>query len=119
MQIFNHPLIQNRKFSNVKTIANIKSTPPNSILLMDFNQEIMQYCKDQNLIFAVQVASVKELVLASAINASFLLVNKDFAKTAQQIANEYMYDAKILLKSSHEDDIEFCALNGIDGIFLT
>jgi len=56
--------------------------------------------------------------LASAPNASFLLIDKDFAKTAQQIVEEYMFDAKIPLISDNEDDIEFCALNGIDGIYF-
>ncbi|MDX1809580.1 MAG: hypothetical protein R3331_08585 [Sulfurospirillaceae bacterium] len=119
MQIFNHPFIECRKFYEIKTLEDIKKTPSNSVLLSDFDKKIITYCKTQNLVFGVRIASVKELVLAAASNASYLLVNKDFAKTAQQIADEYMYDAKILLISDDEEDIEFCALNGIDGIFFT
>lgn len=118
MQIFNHPFIDSRKFYKITSLDDIKRTPANTILLSDFDKAIIAYCKAQNLVFGVRTASVKELVLAAASNASFLLVNKDFAKTAQQIADEYMYDAKILLISDNEEDIEFCALNGIDGIFF-
>ena len=119
MQIFGHDFIDNSKFFFINTIDEIKSTTPNSILFFDFNKEIITYCKTQNLIFGVNVKSIKELVLASASNASYLLVTKEFAKQAQNIANEYMFDAKILLTSSDENDIEFCAKNGIDGIIFT
>ncbi len=119
MQIFGHNFIENSKFTFVSDISEIKKTPANSIILMDFNKEIITYCKEQNLTFGVHVETIKELVLASASQASYLLVDKNFAKEAQNIANEYMYDAKVLLISKDEDEIEFCAKNGIDGIIFS
>ena len=118
MQIFGHDFIENDTFTFVSDIREIKNTPPNSIILMAFDKEIITYCKKQNLTFGVHVISIKELVLASASNASYLLVDKNFSKEAQNIANEYMYDAKILLISKDENEIEFCAKNGIDGIIF-
>ncbi|NOX15820.1 MAG: hypothetical protein GXP61_07320 [Epsilonproteobacteria bacterium] len=118
MQIFGHDFIKNRKFCFIKNMDDIKHTPSNSIVFSDFNKEIITYCKNQNLIFGIKVDSIKKLVLASASSASYLLVSKTFSKIAQKIANEYMYDAKILLLSNDEDDIEFCAKNGIDGILF-
>jgi LPS sulfotransferase NodH len=118
MQIFGHDFIKNSEFFFINGVDKIKNTTPNSILFFDFNKEIITYCKTQNLVFGVRVKDIKELVLASASNASYLLVDKEFAKQAQNIANEYMYDAKILLISNDENDIEFCAKNGIDGIIL-
>ena len=119
MEIFGHDFIKNREFCTVKTINEIKNTTPNSIILSDFDKEIISYCNNQNINFGVKVDNIKELILASASNASYLLVSKEFAKQAQEIANEYMFDAKILLTSTDENDIEFCAKNGIDGIIFT
>ncbi len=116
MQIFGHDFIENERFASVSDINEIKKTLANSIILMSFNKEIITYAKEQNLSFGVHVETIKELVLASASQASYLLVDKNFAKEAQNIANEYMYDAKVLLISKDEDEIEFCAKNGIDGI---
>jgi LPS sulfotransferase NodH len=118
MQIFGHNFIKNSEFFFIDKTDEIKKTTPNSILFFDFNKEIITYCKTQNLVFGVKVKDIKELVLTSASNASYLLVDKEFAKQAQNIANEYMYDAKIILISNDENDIEFCAKNGIDGIIL-
>ncbi len=118
MEIFGHDFIENRVFCTINSTEEIKNTTPNSILLMDFNKEIITYAKEQDLPFGVRVNSIKELVLSSASKASYLLVNHKFSQTAQKIANEYMYDAKILLVSDDEEDIEFCAKNGIDGILF-
>jgi len=118
MEIFGHSFIENTKFSFVNSVEDIKKTAPNSIIFINFDKEIIDYCRTQNLLFGVKVATIKELILASASNASYLLIDKKFAKEAQDIANEYMFDAKILLISQSENDIEFCAKNGIDGIIF-
>ncbi|WP_331775464.1 hypothetical protein [Sulfurospirillum sp. 1612] len=118
MLIFHHSFIENQQFYKVTSIDEIKNTPPNSIILSDFDKTIITYAKDQQLTFAIQVTTIVELVLAAASQASFLLVSKGFSTIAQQIADDYMYDAKILLIGNSEEDIEFCALNGIDGIIF-
>jgi hypothetical protein len=116
MEIFGHDFIENLKFFNIDKIEEIKHTFPNSVVWFDFQKELILYSKAQNITFGVKVKDIKELILASASNASYLLVEKSFAKEAQNIADEYMFDAKILLISQNEDDMEFCAKNGIDGI---
>ncbi|MFK5882606.1 MAG: hypothetical protein QM482_10395 [Sulfurospirillum sp.] len=118
MEIFGHDFIENSDFFTINSIEDIKNTAPNSLILMEFDKDIIKYAKEQNLPFGVKATSIKELVLSCASNATYILVNKEFSKTAQKIANEYMYDAKILLISKNEDDIEFCAKNGIDGILF-
>ncbi|MCF6173442.1 MAG: hypothetical protein L3J44_06650 [Campylobacteraceae bacterium] len=118
MEIFGHDFIQNSQFFFISKIEDIKKTSPNCVVFFDFDKEIIAYCKSQGILFGVKVRSITELILASASNAKFLLVDKNFAKDAQKIANEYMFDAKILLLSKNEEDIEFCAKNGIDGIIF-
>jgi len=118
MKIFGHNFIENRQFYFISKIEDIKKTSSNSVIFCDFNKEIIIYCKNQDVLFGVKVKNIKELILSSASNASYLLVDKNFSEVAQKIANEYMFDAKILLLSKNEDDIEFCAKNGIDGILF-
>ncbi len=118
MEIFGHNFIQNSQFFFISKIEDIKKTSSNCVVYFDFDKEIITYCKNQGILFGVKVKNITELILASASNAKFLLVDKNFAKEAQKIANEYMFDAKILLLSKNEEDIEFCAKNGIDGILF-
>ena len=118
MEIFGHNFIENRQFYFISKIEDIKKTASNSVIFSDFDKEIITYCKNQDILFGIKVKNITELILASASNATFLLVDKNFSEIAQKIANEYMFDAKVLLLSKNEDDIEFCAINGIDGILF-
>ena len=118
MEIFGHNFIENRQFYFISKIEDIKKTASNSVIFSNFNKEIITYCKNQDILFGIKVKNITELILASASNVTFLLVDKNFSEIAQKIANEYMFDAKVLLLSKNEDDIEFCAKNGIDGILF-
>ena len=56
---------------------------------------------------------------ASSLNARYIIVDKEMAKTAQNIAENYLFDAKILVKIESEDEIEEIAILGIDGVLLS
>ncbi len=118
MEIFNHKDIDSEKFYAVKSKENIKKTPPNSVVIFDFDFELCRYAKEQNLRFAVKANDIKEVVFANSLRASYILVKKPLSQNAQKVTDNYMFDSKILLLSEDENDIEFCALNGIDGIFF-
>jgi hypothetical protein len=64
------------------------------------------------------VNNITELVYASAFNASYCIVTQKLAKTAQKIAENYLFDTKILVHIENEDEIEEMALLGIDGVIF-
>ena len=63
--------------------------------------------------------NITELIYASNLNASYIIVEKDLAHSAQNIANEYLFDAKILVSIQDENEIEEFALNSIDGVIFS
>ncbi len=69
--------------------------------------------------FALKVENITALVYASALGASYIVLNQELAKTAQKIAENYLFDAKILVHIESEKDIEEIALLGIDGVIFT
>ena len=75
--------------------------------------------QDNSLCFCLKVESVTQIVYASNLGASFILVDKDLAKTAQNLANNYLFDAKILVNIEDEQDIEELALLGLDGVLFS
>ena len=62
---------------------------------------------------------INQLMYASSLNARYIIVRKEMAKTAQNIAENYLFDAKILVKIENEDEIQEIALLGIDGVLLS
>ena len=122
MLLFGHRFINSEKFYHITDIDAIKKTPPSSALYIKFNEEnldIIEYAYANSITFALSVKSVTELIYASALRASYIVVTNDMAKTAQSIAENYLFDAKILTKIDDENAIEEMAELGIDGVIFS
>ncbi len=120
MIIVGYPDLPSNSFYRIKSQEDIAKTPSHAPLFFEYNITLSHYCHANALSSAVHVKQIKELMLAHSLGASYLIVDKPLVLMAQKIADEYLFDAKILLLSdNHEDDIEFTALNGIDGILFT
>ena len=122
MIIFGHRFIKSETFYHITNVEDIIHTPPNSILALEFeesNLDIIKYANDNNIRLALWVADVKALVFAGALNAKYLMVSKDLAKTAQNIAENYLFDAKILVSIEEDEEVSEIALLGVDGVVFS
>ncbi|MDD3343673.1 MAG: hypothetical protein PHR87_08875 [Sulfurospirillaceae bacterium] len=118
MILIGHPLIAYKPFYGIQAEEDIGKTPSNATVIFDFNATLAAYCQSQKIIFALHVKNIKELILAHALEASYFIVDKSLAINAQKVADDYMFDGKVMLASNDEADIEFVALSAIDGILF-
>lgn len=118
MILIGHEEVKSPLFYRIETSEQIASTPPNSTVIFDYAPALSRYCTENCIRTAVHVRHIKELILAHAMGATYCVVDKSLAINAQKIADDYLFDGKILLLSSDENDIEFAAINGIDGILF-
>jgi len=118
MLLIGHPFLQNEKFYYITMMEQIVQSKPNATLFFDFDVPLSNYAQAQHLTFALHVKNIKELVLANALGASFFIVDKSLAINAQKVADDYLFDGKVMLLGIDENDIEFVALNAIDGIIF-
>ncbi|SFV70252.1 hypothetical protein MNB_SM-6-1012 [hydrothermal vent metagenome] len=119
MLLFGHRFIKSDLFYHIFDIDAIQKTPPSSTLYLEFNEknlDIIEYLRLNKIAFALGVRTIKELIYAAALDASFIMLSKELAKTAQSIAETYLFDAKLLVHIESEDEIEEMALLGIDGV---
>jgi nicotinate-nucleotide pyrophosphorylase len=120
MIILGHKFFENEKLYTISSFEQIKNTPTNSTLLLNFQEnDILNFIKDlkeNSISFALEVQSIKELIFANNFGAKFILLEEFLAVDAQKIANEYLFDSKILVKINSEEEIEKLALLGIDGV---
>ncbi len=120
MLIIGHPLIPFKPLYKVTKIEDIKKTKPNCTILIDFDdKELVQYSITQDITLALHVKSIKDACLANALGAKFVVVDDLLAKKVQKLANEYLFDTKILLQIEDEKAIEKAAENFIDGVVFT
>ena len=122
MLFFGHRFIESKSFYHLNTIEAITNTPPSSTLLIEFSEDnltLIKHSSTNKISFALQVKNVTELLYASALQADYIIVEEPLAKIAQNIAESYLFDAKILVYIEDEKEIEELALLGLDGVIFS
>ena len=119
MLLFGHRFIKSASFYHVSDVESVLKTPPSSTIYLEFKEEnldIIEYLQSNSITFAMDVKNITEAIYASALGASYITVNETIAKEVQQIAQEYLFDAKILVHVEDDAKIEQAAKEGIDGV---
>ncbi|MFA6196944.1 MAG: hypothetical protein WC656_09915 [Sulfurimonas sp.] len=122
MYIFGHRFIKSNSFYHISDIDAIKNSPSSSTLYIEFSEEnldIIDHLSINHIAFALGAMSITEIIYASSLHASYILVPRELANDAQTIANEYLFDAKILVRITDESEIETMALLGVDGVIFS
>jgi len=118
MLLFGHPRIINEKFYHVNSIEAIAHTPSNTCLLFSYDEEVfdlIEHARENDLAFALDIASLSEAIICENLNAKYLLVDDEIAKSVQTAADTYLFDSKVLVHIKDEKEIEALAEEGIDG----
>ncbi len=122
MLILGHRFLPGESLYHTLSIDSINNTPPSSVIYLEFsegNLDIIQYARSNHIDFTLSVTDITQLLYASALEAKYILVPKEMAKTAQNIAENYLFDAKILVNIHEDEEIEEMALLGIDGVIFS
>jgi hypothetical protein len=116
MIIVGNKYIKCDTFAKIESIDDIKNTPSNSTLIFKYDLEIMNYCFSNKLPYALFISNIKEAVFGNALGAKYLICSDSNATEIQKIAENYMFDSKILVIIEDDEMIESIAKNGIDGV---
>ena len=122
MFIFGHRFIKSEPFYHIENIDAVLNTPSSSVVFLEFteqNLDIIEHLNSNEILFSLSVKNITEIIYASELGGSFIVVDKTIAKTAQDIANNYLFDAKILVRIENESEIEEMALLSIDGVIFS
>lgn len=115
MILIGDSLIPFEDVSYVDSIWDIENSLPNSTLLFNYDVNLLTYCNKNKLNFAIIVKNIKDAIYANALNSKYIICERKLAKNLQKIADNYMFDAKILAVIESEKEIEDVALAEIDG----
>lgn len=119
MLLIGHRFIPSESFYHILDIDSIKNTPPSSTIYLEFSEEnldIIFHAKSNNINFALQVNSIENFIYATSLQATYVIVDKEYAKTFQELAQNYLLDTKVLVHIDSDEEIENLALLGIDGV---
>ncbi|PLY06629.1 MAG: hypothetical protein C0625_08555 [Arcobacter sp.] len=109
-------LIPHKEFSFIDSILDIEHTLANSMLIFNYDENLLLYCRKNGLSNAIVVTNITEAIYCNALNSKYIICDKKLAKSVQKLAENYMFDAKVLAIIESSDEIEKVALNEIDGV---
>lgn len=119
MLIFGHKFIPFQALHAIDSVEAIQRTPNNSTVLFDFNDETcIEYCQKNRVAFGLYVHSNTQACLANAMGCTYIVVAPQMVKEVQALANEYLFDTKVMVKVSDVSAIETFCKNGVDGVIL-
>lgn len=116
MLIIGDDFIPFEKIENIKRVEDIKNTSSNSTVVFGFSKEILAFCMKNGVNSGVKIASLKEAVFANALGAKYIVCPEEILQSVQKLADDYLFDSKILAVIENEEEIEKFALKNIDGV---
>ncbi len=119
MIIIGHPWIKSNRFFKVFSIEGIPKSQPGDIILLEplvDSHTNAIHCQENNIPFAVVVNTLDDALYANALGAKYIICEEDDALMIQPIANEYLFDTRILVLIHSEKEISKIARGHIDGV---
>ncbi|MCR8684469.1 hypothetical protein [Campylobacter ureolyticus] len=106
MQIIGHKLIKYENFNLIQTVENILNFDN---LIFEYNENFIKNAKNSDKTYSVIVRNLNEAVLANALNAKFIIIEKNnisITKEVVKLAEFYLFDSKIaIIIENYEKDL--------------
>jgi len=121
MILIGHPWIKSPEFCRVFSLDDIKASRAEQIILLEplvDSHKLAQYCQENGIAYAVVVNTLDEALYANALGASYMICDEDTALMVQPVAQEYLFDTRVLVLIHSEKEISKIARGGIDGVIF-
>ena len=106
MQIIGHKLIEYENFNLIQTVENILNFDN---LIFEYNENFIKNAKNSGKTYSVIVRNLNEAVLANALNAKFIIIEKNntsITKEVVKLAEFYLFDSKVaVIIENYEKDL--------------
>jgi hypothetical protein len=97
----------------------ILSSPVASTVLIDFSScDNLQALQNENIGFGLIVDTIKQAIMANRYGAKYIISNKKLSIKLQKIADNYLFDSKIIAIIEKNQELEKSAILGIDGVIF-
>ncbi len=121
MIIIGHPWIKSNRFFKVFSIKGITKSQADDIILLGplvDSHEYAVHCQANAIPFAIVVNNLDDALFANALGAKYIICEEDDALMIQPIANEYLFDTRVLVLIHSEKEISKIARGGVDGVIF-
>ena len=118
MLILNHELLEKLEIKKIDSIKDVENSLPKAFLIVQ-DLQLAKFCFENSIAYCALVEGIKDSLFFVNLGAKYLLTKDlEFAKVLQNLAENYLFDSKILLAIKEESEIEKVAKSGIDGVIF-
>ncbi len=103
-------------FTKITNINDITNTKSNSTVLFTYDISLIKYTKKNDINTAVLIKDVKEAIYCNALDVRYIICEKNIAQEIQNLADNYIFDSKILALITSNNEFEDIAQKEIDGV---
>ncbi|SFZ98493.1 hypothetical protein MNB_SV-5-219 [hydrothermal vent metagenome] len=121
MIIIGHPWVKSQQFCKVFSIEEIEKSDPKHIVLLEpfvDSHDYASYCQENNIEYAIVANSLDDALFANALGAKYMICEEEIALMVTPIAQEYLFDTRILVLIHSEKEIPKIARGGVDGVIF-
>jgi len=121
MILIGHPWIKSPEFCRIFSQDDIKASRTDQIVLLEplvDSHKLAQYCQENSITYAVVVNTLDEALYANALGAAYMICDEDTALMVQPVAQEYLFDTRVLVLIHSEKEISKIARGGVDGVIF-
>jgi len=121
MIIIGHPWIKSERFFKIFAEKGFEKSQADDIILLEplvDSHSLAKRCQDNDITFALVVNTLDDAIFANALGAKYIICEEDDALMIQPIANEYLFDTRILVLIHSEKEISKIARGHVDGVIF-
>lgn len=118
MLLIGHQLIPFSPLYPIDSLDEITLTPRDSIVLFEYNPDLIWHCRENEISFALHVSNTTEGIIGNGAGAKILIASMSLAIELQKLAEHYLFDAKVAVMADEESAISEVAKHGIDALLL-
>ncbi|SFV90139.1 hypothetical protein MNB_SV-4-1255 [hydrothermal vent metagenome] len=121
MILIGHPWIESPEFCRVYSLEDIQKSTSKQVVLLEplvDSHTLAEYCRQNSIAYAVVVNSLEDAIYANALGAAYMICDEDTAMMVQPVAQEYLFDTRILVLIHSQKEIIRIARGGIDGVIF-
>lgn len=116
MIIVGNRYIKSEILSCINSVEDINNTKPNSVVVFRYDIDIIKYCYDNSVKMGVLIQNITQAVFCNSLDVYYIITQKDISQDIQNLAQNYMFDSKVLEVIDETNDIQDVALKNIDGV---
>lgn len=106
MQILGHEAVAYNSLVSINDIEQLNQVSNSNIALFEFDLELINYAQKQDIKFALHVFNEIDATIGNAAGASILICPLEIATKVQNLAEYYLFDAKVAIMIDEEKEIK-------------